>query len=453
MQPVTDEGATSMTNLVFAPCMRTEAWPASHCGSWAKASPTIGGQAFGHGMSKAETFGPCYYGQTLVKMCRYGHQQQQQQQQQQPPQPPSAGSHSTASADRSGAAVIIATPAGHVSIGCPRAGATTNGEVMACTLLGLLSPDAARQAHGASAGHPHDAHLEERATQAARKAGFVPDGSCLKVVTAKQMRATDKEKLFNLSRALAERGFMANANGRIVYFLADEAHGRVVCQPRLLGSAPHGTEYNDPGRWGAYARIGVDGFATTTTTQKEWLEQLHSVRSKNAAKSRGGKADSKVHGTRSGPDGFAARNGAADSKVLGKRAGPDGFMAQIGAADSKVHGKRGGPDGWLARSKRGKVIATVKVMCTEGAPAYEQIVNLTQIQHRSKKNELSGSWHPPKESKIGRVQFSFSNCKAIPPVLKRTVRGQVLSFRVTEYKAIPLQASPEVGENPEVGEK
>ena len=409
MQPVTDEGATSMTNLVFAPCMRTEAWPASHCGSWAKASPTIGGQAFGHGMSKAETFGPCYYGQTLVKMCRYGHQQQQQQQQQQPPQPPSAGSHSTASADRSGAAVIIATPAGHVSIGCPRAGATTNGEVMACTLLGLLSPDAARQAHGASAGHPHDAHLEERATQAARKAGFVPDGSCLKVVTAKQMRATDKEKLFNLSRALAERGFMANANGRIVYFLADEAHGRVVCQPRLLGSAPHGTEYNDPGRWGAYARIGVDGFATTTTTQKEWLEQLHSVRSKNAA--------------------------------------------QIGAADSKVHGKRGGPDGWLARSKRGKVIATVKVMCTEGAPAYEQIVNLTQIQHRSKKNELSGSWHPPKESKIGRVQFSFSNCKAIPPVLKRTVRGQVLSFRVTEYKAIPLQASPEVGENPEVGEK
>ena len=375
--------------------------------------------------------------------------------------------------------MVIATPAGHIALGCPRAGARSNGETTLCAMLGLSSPDARMAAHNVDAGRPRDAPLEERATQAAREAGLVPDGAHLQVVTAEEIFPTKKEMLFELSHALAERGFAANVSGSIVYLLADKAHGHVECQPRLLGNDPHGMESADPGRWGAFARIGVGAFAGSSSKQQEWLERLHAVRSKHGKldsavhgqragpggfAARQGKLgaalDSKKHGKRAGPGGFAARHGAldsavlgkragpggfaaADSAVLGKRAGPGGFAAQHGALDSAVLGKRAGPDGFMAR-KKSPVVATAKAVCTEGAPPHSQIIKFTQWG-RGPHGRL-GTWHAPTSSKLGRVTITIKNFNAIPPVITRTVKGRKLCFTITEYGAIPPPASP-VGEN------
>ena len=135
-----------------------------------------------------------------------------------------------------------------------------------------------------------------------------------------------------------------------------------------------------------------------SSTQQEWLERLRAVHSKNGA------ADSKKHGQHAGPDGFAARQGTLDSKVLGKRAGPGGFMGR----------------------KKKPVVATAKVVCTEGALPCEQIIELTQWSG-SPLGRL-GTWHAPKNSKIGRVTFSFANFNAIQPVIKRTVNGRAGSW-------------------------
>ena len=157
-------------------------------------------------------------------------------------------------------------------------------------------------------------------------------------------------------------------------------------------------------------------FAGMSSTQQEWLERLRAVHSKNGA------ADSKKHGQRAGPVGFAARQGTLDSKVLGKRAGPGGFMGR----------------------KKKPVVATAKVVCTEGALPCEQIIELTQWSG-SPLGRL-GTWHAPMSSKLGAVQITIRNFNAIPPVITRTIKGRKLCFTITEYGAIPPPASP-VGEN------